>query len=77
MKKLNLFDFDNVSDDLKKIEKERREILTVLNVTKKILVVLKAIVIIVYALTFINENLTEFFIEIMKEFKNNKLKERI
>ncbi|WP_064590377.1 MULTISPECIES: hypothetical protein [Streptobacillus] len=24
-----------------------------------------------------NENLTEFFIEIMKEFKNNKLKERI
>ncbi len=58
MNKIKLFNFDNVSEDLKIIEKEKREILTVLNVTEKILVVLKAIVIIIYLLTFINENLT-------------------
>ncbi|WP_064579414.1 hypothetical protein [Streptobacillus moniliformis] len=58
MEKIKLFEFENVSEDLKKIEKERREIHTVLNVTEKILVVLKAIVIIICLLTFINENTT-------------------
>ncbi|WP_064581201.1 hypothetical protein [Streptobacillus moniliformis] len=58
MQELKLFEFDNVREDLKKIENEKKEMLMFLNIIEKTLVILKAVVIIVYALTFINENLT-------------------
>ncbi|WP_064580844.1 hypothetical protein [Streptobacillus moniliformis] len=58
MEKIKLFEFDNVREDLKKIENEKKEMLMFLNIIEKTLVILKAVVIIVYALTFINENLT-------------------